>query len=47
MSEKDQSVDYWKNMFYDLLEEVEQMYGHEDVWEQFKEYAKELENNNE
>jgi hypothetical protein len=36
-------VNYWRNMFYDLLEEVEQMYGKEDIWEQFREYAKELE----
>lgn len=39
-------VNIWRNMFYDLLEEVEQMYGQEDVWEQFKEYAKELEDDN-
>ena len=36
-------VNFWKNMFYDLLEEVEQMVGHEDVWDEFREYAKELE----
>jgi hypothetical protein len=36
-------VNIWKNMFYDLLEEVEQMVGHEDIWEEFKGYAKELE----
>lgn len=42
----EEKVNYWKNMFYDLLEEVEQMYGHEDVWEKFKEYAKELEEDN-
>lgn len=39
----EEKVNHWRNMFYDLLEEVEQMHGHEDVWEQFKEYAKELE----
>jgi len=36
-------VNYWRNMFYDLLEEVEQMYGTEQIWEQFREYAKQLE----
>ncbi len=39
-------VNYWRNMFYDLLEEVEQMYGKEHIWEQFREYAKELEEDN-
>jgi hypothetical protein len=36
-------VNYWRNMFYDLLEEVEQMYGKEHIWEQFRAYAEELE----
>jgi hypothetical protein len=38
-------VNYWRNMFYDLLEEVEQMYGKEDIWEQFRAYAEELKAN--
>lgn len=36
-------VNYWRNLFYDLLEEVEQMYGKEDVWDEFRKYAEELE----
>ncbi len=35
-------VNYWRNLFYDLLEEVEQMYGKEDVWDEFKKIADEL-----
>jgi hypothetical protein len=42
----EEKVNYWKNMFYDLLDEVEQMWGKEDVWEKFKEYAEELEEEN-
>jgi hypothetical protein len=36
-------VNYWKKMFFDLLDEVEQMVGHEDIWEKFLQDAKELE----
>ncbi len=33
----------WKVLFYELLDEVEQMYGHEEVWKNYKEQAEELE----
>jgi len=41
-----EEVNYWRNMFYDLLEHVEEMYGKEDVFEEFRAYAKELEGDN-
>lgn len=36
----------WKDLFYDLLDEVEQMVGHEEVWQDYKEQAEELEEDN-
>lgn len=37
------SKNEWKDLFYELLDEVEQMVGHEEVWQDYKEQAEEIE----
>lgn len=33
----------WRDLFYELLDEVEQMVGHEEVWHEYYDQAEDLE----
>ena len=42
-----EEVNYWQQMFYDLLEQMEERIGADDwLLEEFRQYAKELEEEN-